>query len=76
MMKFNKQNKKLQKKELFHLLSLKFINKIVNVMFQQNLVKNHVLIYNKVNIHKQNKYLLILKHLKEVVNSYKIHYKF
>lgn len=76
MMKFNKQNKKLQKKELFHLLSLKFINKIVNVMFQQNLVKNHVLIYNKVNMYKQNKYLLILKHLKEVVNSYKIHYKF
>lgn len=75
-MKFNKQNKKLQKKELFHLLSLKFINKIVNVMFQQNLVKNHVLIYNKVNMYKQNKYLLILKHLKEVVNSYKIHYKF
>lgn len=76
MMKFNKQNKKLQKKELFHLLSLKFRNKIVYVMFQQNLVKNHILIYNKVNMYKQNKYLIILRHLKEILNSYKIHYKF
>lgn len=76
MMKFNKQYKKLQKKELFHLLSLKFINQRVNVIFLQNLVKNHLLIYNKVNLYKQNKYLIILKHLKEILNSYKIHYKF